>query len=585
MSAITVAAAGAAVALAVPAIAGTNELPPGSASTLGASGDGVDPDIIMAMQRDFSLTAEQASTRIRKERSAAKTESTLRAQIGTQFSGAWLTPDGSKLVVGVTSDTAAAKVRAAGAEPKLVTTAESDLNRIKQGLDQQAKHANKTISGWYVDVTTASVVISTKPGGEAAAQALLTASGLTGADAKAVRVVATEQTPVTLADVRGADAYYINNSARCSIGFAVTGGFVTAGHCGDAGATTAGVNNVAQGSFKSSSFPGNDYAYVAVNSNWTPVGVVNDYKGGTIAVAGSEEAAVGASICRSGSTTGTHCGVVQAKNSTVNYAEGTVNGLTRTNVCAEPGDSGGSWLSGSQAQGVTSGGSGDCTSGGTTYFQPVSEILSALNLTLVTSGGGSTPTPTPTASSAKPSATASSAKPTATASSAKPTATASSAKPSATASSAKPTPTASSARPTTPPTTPSATGSQPGSNQPSPPQSSAPGTNPPAACTSMEASADGTLSGTGAQLTVPSAGYFRAKSGQHAACLSGPSTANFNLYLQRWNGRKWQTVATAASAGAGEDETLTYTGAAGYYRYRLVSASGSGPYLVTADIP
>jgi streptogrisin C len=133
---------------------------------------------------------------------------------------------------------------------------------------------------------------------------------------------------------------------------------------------------------------------VQVNSNWTPQPLVNNYSGGTVTVAGSTEAAVGASICRSGSTTGWHCGTIQAKNQTVNYAEGTVSGLTRTNVCAEPGDSGGSWLSGQQAQGVTSGGSGNCTSGGVTYFQPVNEILSAYSLTLRTSGGSQDPPPT-----------------------------------------------------------------------------------------------------------------------------------------------------------------------------------------------
>jgi streptogrisin C len=194
--------------------------------------------------------------------------------------------------------------------------------------------------------------------------------------------------------VRGGDAYYMGG--RCSIGFSVSGGFVTAGHCGDPGTATQGFNRVAQGTFQGSSFPGNDYAWVRVNANWTPVGVVNNYSGGNVAVAGSQEAAVGASICRSGSTTGWHCGTVSAKNQTVNYAEGSVSGLTRTNVCAEPGDSGGSWLSGSQAQGVTSGGSGNCTSGGTTYFQPVNEILSAYGLTLTTSGGGEPPPPPPT---------------------------------------------------------------------------------------------------------------------------------------------------------------------------------------------
>ena len=63
-------------------------------------------------------------------------------------------------------------------------------------------------------------------------------------------------------------------------------------------------------------------------------------------------------------------------SSTVNYAEGSVSGLIRTTVCAEPGDSGGSLFAGSTALGLTSGGSGNCSSGGTTYFQPVTEVLS-----------------------------------------------------------------------------------------------------------------------------------------------------------------------------------------------------------------
>jgi streptogrisin C len=167
----------------------------------------------------------------------------------------------------------------------------------------------------------------------------------------------------------------------------VAGGFVTAGHCGQAGSSTTG-SNAAQGTFQAATFPGRDYAWVRVNGNWAPRGVVNDYRGGTVAVAGSQEAPVGASVCRSGSTTGWRCGTIQAKNVTVNYPQGAVNGLTQTNACAEGGDSGGSWLSGNQAQGVTSGGSGNCTSGGTTFFQPVNPILSTYGLTLVTTGGG-----------------------------------------------------------------------------------------------------------------------------------------------------------------------------------------------------
>ncbi len=101
-------------------------------------------------------------------------------------------------------------------------------------------------------------------------------------------------------------------------------------------------------------------------------------------VRGSTQAAVGASICRSGSTTGWRCGVIRQHGASVTYAQGTVSGLTRTTACAEPGDSGGSFISGNQAQGMTSGGSGNCSVGGTTYHQPVNEALSVYGLTLRT---------------------------------------------------------------------------------------------------------------------------------------------------------------------------------------------------------
>ncbi|MFD8704769.1 S1 family peptidase [Kitasatospora sp. NPDC059648] len=123
---------------------------------------------------------------------------------------------------------------------------------------------------------------------------------------------------------------------------------------------------------------------MAAGPEWTAQPQVNDYAGGAVTVSGSTEQTVGGSVCRSGSTTGWHCGTVEEQNATVNYQEGSVYGVTRTDVCAEPGDSGGSFISGDQAQGVTSGGSGDCSSGGETYFQPVNLIHSTYGLTLAT---------------------------------------------------------------------------------------------------------------------------------------------------------------------------------------------------------
>ena len=99
---------------------------------------------------------------------------------------------------------------------------------------------------------------------------------------------------------------------------------------------------------------------------------------------------MGASICRSGSTTGWRCGSVTRKNVSVNYGQGTVNGLTQSTACAGRGDSGGSWITGSgQAQGVTSGGqlpagqNTNCSvASPVSYFQPINPLISRFGLTL-----------------------------------------------------------------------------------------------------------------------------------------------------------------------------------------------------------
>jgi streptogrisin C len=285
----------------------------------------------------------------------------------------------------VTSPAAAARVRAEGADATVVARGEADLNRARAALDAHAAQARGgAIRGWYADVATNSVVVLAAPGAQAKAAAFAKASG-----AGAVTVRTAAEAPRPMYDVRGGDQYVINGNTLCSVGFAVAGGFVSAGHCGGAGSPTLGYNNVAQGTFAGSSFPGNDYSWIRTNANWTSQPWVNNYAGGNVIVAGSQDAAIGSSVCRSGRTTGWRCGTILGRNETVVYSQGAVEGLSRSNACAEPGDSGGSWISGNQAQGVTSGGSGNCTSGGTMWFQPVNEILQTYGLALTTSGGGS----------------------------------------------------------------------------------------------------------------------------------------------------------------------------------------------------
>ncbi|MFF8943815.1 S1 family peptidase [Streptomyces sp. NPDC014864] len=180
--------------------------------------------------------------------------------------------------------------------------------------------------------------------------------------------------------ISGGDAIYAS-SWRCSLGFNVKDAsgnyyFLTAGHCTD-GAGTWWANSshsTTLGSTAGSSFPGNDYGIVRyTNSSITKSGTV-----GSQDITSAATPSVGTTVYRRGSTTGTHSGRVTALNATVNYGNGDiVYGLIQTTVCAEPGDSGGPLYGGTTAYGLTSGGSGDCTSGGTTFFQPVTEALSA----------------------------------------------------------------------------------------------------------------------------------------------------------------------------------------------------------------
>ncbi|BCY08407.1 ricin-type beta-trefoil lectin domain protein [Actinoplanes sp. L3-i22] len=340
------------------------------------------PGMLDAMRRDLHLDDAQIAARLTTEAAAPVVEKRLRAQLGKHFGGAWIPTGAGRLTVAVTSKDDAAKVRAEGADPVVVARAESDLDAARAKLDRRAASAPDAIRSWYVDPAANRVVITTEPGTEARARAFAAAAG-----AGAVTVRTAAEQPKPMYDTRGGDQYVINGNTLCSVGFPVAGGFVTAGHCGGAGSPTLGYNNVAQGTFAGSSFPGNDYAWVRTNGNWVSQPWVNNYAGGNVLVSGSSEAAVGSSICRSGRTTGWRCGTLLGKNETINYAQGAVSGLNRSNACAEPGDSGGSWISGNQAQGVTSGGTGNCTSGGTMWFQPVNEILSVYGLSLTTAGG------------------------------------------------------------------------------------------------------------------------------------------------------------------------------------------------------
>ncbi|MFI6622173.1 S1 family peptidase [Streptomyces sp. NPDC050528] len=182
----------------------------------------------------------------------------------------------------------------------------------------------------------------------------------------------------------GGDGIY-TSTGRCSAGVNVQSGstyyFVTAGHCTDGVSTwyTSSAMATAIGTTTATSYPGNDFGVV----RYTNTAVPHPGTIGSVDITGTATAYIGQSVCRRGATTGVHCGVVTALNATVNYGSGAVvHGLIQTNICAEPGDSGGPLYAGDKVIGILSGGSGNCTTGGNTYYQPIQEALNTYGLSV-----------------------------------------------------------------------------------------------------------------------------------------------------------------------------------------------------------
>lgn len=187
--------------------------------------------------------------------------------------------------------------------------------------------------------------------------------------------------------VRGGDTLYSSSGFRCRVGFNAHSGTthygMMSGHCVSTGGTwfRDAARTQAVGTSAGSSFPGNDYGLVRY---YDSVSAPSEVAAGstTFPINSARSPAVGEQICVPGLTSTLRCGRVTAVNVTVNYGQGIVSGLFSASVCAEPGDVAGPGFNGTTALGVISGSSGNCSTGGTTFFQPVTEILAVYGLSI-----------------------------------------------------------------------------------------------------------------------------------------------------------------------------------------------------------
>ncbi|MFF3273956.1 S1 family peptidase [Streptomyces chrestomyceticus] len=358
--------------------------------------------------------------------SAARAASSLKAELGADRTAGWYLDAGKgRLVMNVLSADDVGKVEAAGAVARVVRNSTRELQAATRALretaaipgtawsidprtNQVSVVADRTVTGAELAALTAAVErvggggmarikrsageFRRYHGGGGVGGAATDAGGSEGSGGGS----AGQGDGSTGALPVGGSAIF-GGTARCSLGFNVTvqgaPAFLTAGHCGKASANWTADQAGAQplGTVADARFPASDFALVAYDDPAArPASAVDLRNGGTQRITRAAEAAVGMRVQRSGSTTGLSDGTVTGLDATVNYGNGDiVDGLIQTDVCAEPGDSGGPMFSGDAAVGLTSGGSGDCTQGGETFFQPVTTALEATGAQIGAGDGGS----------------------------------------------------------------------------------------------------------------------------------------------------------------------------------------------------
>ncbi len=357
----------------------------------------INPGMAAAMQRDLGISEEQLPGYFRATRETLAKELQAKRQFGSNFAGGWLEHDVNGTFKYVVATTISAKaVRIPGTEVRQVRYSLRQLEDTMSGLNDIRARASdgrklQGVQSWYIDVRTNRVVVSVSPGAMLKAADFVAVSP---ANVDTIRFEAAEGTAMTAANVFGG-IQYGSGGGFCSIGFSVrrgtTPGFATAGHCGGAG-TGVSLGGVGVGFVQASSFPGADQAWANVRSIDTLYGLVNQYNGYASVVRGSFEYGVGTGICRSGYASGWRCGIITATNVTVNYSNGPVFGLRQSSACLTQGDSGGSWIIGNDAQGLSSGGQlgagapplSNCQfSNPVSFYQPINPVLNAYGLSLV----------------------------------------------------------------------------------------------------------------------------------------------------------------------------------------------------------
>lgn len=401
--------------------------------------------MLESIQHDHEVDLKTAEEILMAQGNATRHYTVIRDFLGERYGGAWFEADLRKLVVGTTNSDDFEWIQLVGGQPLLVEYSAADLRAISSiALATLAgqRHVQSDLSAW-VDFRSNLVRVEISDG------------SLAHAHVEQLRHEFAAW-PISFEPVTGESTLFsqlaggqrFNNYdhpiglQECSIGFGVVGGFLTAAHCGWSSHSIEKPLGDHIGDVIAASLPPEivviddpdpgvdpridvvgeyfDHAFVATADGWSSSATVGSGSN-SLNVNGFDEAAVGSTVCRFGSTTGgPWCGEILSKDFSPPLISNTwfsdlypgnepiavkFSGLILARVCAERKDSGGPLVyvdtNGSvQAQGMLVGGNGATAACVTpenplrrTWYSPVKEALQAFGVELRTVDPNSAPLP------------------------------------------------------------------------------------------------------------------------------------------------------------------------------------------------
>jgi hypothetical protein len=347
-----------------------------------------DSAMVEALAVELGTTPSQAAARLDQQQRLTGKLAALQAA-GVSTDGAYFDRTGALIVATSSPD----KVKSAGLTPRAAVRGERALNRLSGQVERAIGAELTQVQSWGPDLERDQVVVTVEPGASDALVSKLSALDGVTVERGAARVV-------PQADVVPGRIMDLVPGTNCSLGFTGTRNgakvMLTAGHCVVSNPDVLDANGTHIGKGVGTRFPSVDMGIMNIDAEDTPRGYVDTRMSSTVAIRGMSKAPVGTTICKAGNTTGWTCGKITHYNQSVRYSSESVTttGLARATVCTEGGDSGGAYISGNTAQGMTSGGpsgsecgfnQGANATGSYSFYQPVVDAANFYGVTLTTS--------------------------------------------------------------------------------------------------------------------------------------------------------------------------------------------------------